>query len=161
MTKKDSSFRILFPGRNITIGEHAFVVYPLGMAQVKRFGPRFAPLIDLLKKTPIDSIKGDEQQAIAKNIVTLITPFILNNMLDVIFDCVTFDGEKLKEEDVEHIPHYYLPIIIEAWISESFIGEDKLRPWIEVIERLTKEIFKKDIPIWDTLSKSLLPPVTA
>lgn len=156
--EKDNSFSILWPGRPVVINDKEFLVYPLGVSQVKRFSSRFSPLISVIKQIPLDQLKGE---AALKTLSTTLAPFILDHMLDIVFDCITYKGEKLKDKEIEGIPHYILPLFLEAWISESFIGEEKVRPWIEVIERLVKEVTKKEISIWGTLSKSLSPPAIA
>ena len=168
MSDDSKDLRVLFPGTVVDLPEgFSVTVYPLAFKQIKEFADKVASGIAMLtatsvpkasagatpkQKTQVEKVQNDM-------LIQTLLPWVLSNAVDLVEKCVVFPKDiDIKLQD---LPHYRLPPIIEAWVEESFIGEDKLRPWMAVVEHLTEKVTGKKIVVSEILSKAVSSRATA
>lgn len=148
-----NDLKTLFPGRELEIEglSDPLTIYPLGISHISKFNaaiegllPRIASQVDL-------SSIGSAM----KDLLPMITPILLGEALDLVDECVV--GLELKDP---LIPHWILPQVVEAWIEESFIGEGKIEPWIQAIERTIEKMTGEKLEISEMFSNFSSPQDT-
>ena len=149
----------LFPGEAVAIGDTGMIatVHCVGIAHLKRFNAKLQRMILLALGVPRRAGQTDEQYGI--EIAKVVAPVAIAEFLELIQDCTTLPSGVA----FDRLPHWCLPPIADAWVRQSFVGEDKVRPWVEAVKS-TMDRFKgadaQSNSILATLSKRASPPVT-
>lgn len=123
----------LFPGTTVRLSLCEATVYPVSFKMMKRFGQGI-----MLALRSIGNMKlsqGASPAQIQDAISKFLGPVILEHLLDLVAACTTFQD---KEVVVDDLPHWDVAPLIEAFVNESFMGEHKIRPWIQAIKNLIK-----------------------
>lgn len=146
----DATLKVLFPGETVHVAEGVdAVVYPLSVRHLRKFNQAIEELIPkIASQVDLRAFSG-EKFDIGKAL-PMVVPILLSDALDLIADCV--EGVNILDE---HFPHWKLPDIVDAWIQTSFGSEERVRPWIEVVEKNIARLTGESPGIWDTLSQSL------
>lgn len=143
--------KVLNPGTQVLIGEggEAVVatVHPMGRAHMAQFAGNIAGVLRHVMSMKVDPNDKDMQAAV----VMQLLPIVLADLMDLVGACTTFDHEGLTIDD---LPHYMLPELAETWIVESFGEERKWRPWVTVVERLTKRFTGKELNLAGMMKKA-------
>jgi hypothetical protein len=163
MAKKEkvSAVDVLFPGREIVIieGKLSARVYPVGFKHVKALRGSVLRIIDSMMSMPSfreAAIKQDWAQA-GKIVTQVLLPVVMTDLLTVFAECVRFDNSEVTVED---LPHYCIPKLAVAWIEESFIGADKLSPWMEAAVEVGRRLGISDKETSTALSSFFSQPGT-
>jgi len=110
-------------------------VYPMGFRHIGDFMRDIEDALPKVSaKLDLKRLGGDDANDRAKAMVDLLTvaiPLCCTDLLHVVNECV--DGVDLNDD---RIPHWCMPKIIEAWIDESFGSPEKVRPWMEAVDRI-------------------------
>lgn len=180
MRKPDQSLRAVFPCRQIQVqvpgsGPIDVKVYPLGVVHIREFSDAVARVIARGSQDPelaavlskIMASRGEDEVVAplpdgsmppAKaeppandNVVLLrLAPIAIAELLPLINRCL--DGIDIEDEGC---PHWVVAPVIEAWISESFGDEKKVRPWADAVDAALEKMTGRRIQLWQTLSSSL------
>lgn len=152
----DKAAEIVFAGREITLKtddgkEIQVMVFPVGVGHIRRFNKAVEDVLPkILNQIDVSRFKKD---ASIGDFAPMIVPIVISDLLEIVAACI-------KGVDIlsDNFPHWHLPPLIEAWIDVSFGKEEKIRPWVEVVENVLAKLTGKKIGIWETLSKSLSAP---
>lgn len=149
----DTPEKVLYsPGRRVEVKSLglAATVYPIGIKHFQRYSDKLAGAIEHIVTMRIT--KGGPVDARLQYALKMI-PYVVMNLLDLVRECTVFaDGV-----DVERLPHWAWPPIVEAWIAENFDSEEKLRPWVAMAEAKLTALMERFVPISETVSKALSP----
>lgn len=167
-TKPKDALKPLFPGRTVpleveidgkAVTLHA-VVYPLGFKHLRRFSKDVTGAIMAMVGTRVpDNLKNDPVAAAAfsNRIMMQLIPYAIDNLLDLVKECVTFET---KGFEIDELPHWHVATLVEAWIIESFGEEKKWRPWIAAVENVYAQVTGTPKKISEIFSKGSSLPAT-
>lgn len=149
----------IIKGRDVKIAfgkdtEVPFTVYPIGAKHIRQYSRNVMGIIRILWE---QNQEDPQQFATAALMSSDLIPIVIEHALDIINDCVQFEGEGI---DLDSLPHWVVPQIVEIWIDESFGSETKLRPWVEAIEKALKKVMKREVSLSSLFSKLSSPPDT-
>ena len=135
----------LFPGKTIEIKGNGrtirVTVYPMAIKHFRTFKDSVTKAMDKIGKAPAG---GDWSSVIMPMIVQIAA----DDLLDIVNECV--DGIDLKHE---RCPNWVYPIVVKEWVIESFGSEDKIRPWVSLLEELAERVGGQKVNIWQTLTQ--------
>jgi len=164
-TKPKDSLKPLFPGRNVELdvnGTKVLVtVYPLGFRHLRRFSKDVTGAVMAIVGTKVpENLKSDPAAAAAfsQRVMMQLVPYAIDNLLDLVAECVTFETPDVVIDD---LPHYCVAPIIEAWLLESFGEEKKWRPWLATVENVYAQVTGKQKKITEIFSSASSSPATA
>lgn len=165
-TKKNIQ-HVLLPGTEVETSIGICVtVYPMGWKHMKKFSnmimTAFGQAATYVSFDP-DKLKNEAYMAeITQKLIGTIAPFAIMNMLDLVEACTKIPDEFAQEGfEVEDLPMEDVAKVVDAWVTETFDGEGKMKPWVQLIEKVARVVFKKEISISDMLSKLSLQQDTA
>lgn len=124
----------LFPGTKVRLSLCEATVYPISFPMMKRFGQGI-----LLALRSIGNMKlsqGAAPAQVQEAISKFLGPVILEHLLDLVAACTKFED---KEMSIDDLPHWDVAPLVEAFVNESFMGEEKIRPWIQAIKNIVKK----------------------
>ncbi len=158
-----TAMKALYPGTLVEIrlgaqGQRVVTatVYPVGFKHLQKFTVLMMRVGETLSKasaTVRKDVDEDElKKAMGNEVIKALVPIVMDEMMGLVAECVVFDDENVT---MDSLAHYHIAPIIEAWIAESFLPLEKLRPWIEAINRLLNQVTGKPMNLWGTLSQSL------
>ena len=151
--KKPDDMRVMFPGVEVSIelpdGPMMVTVFPVGIQQMKKFVTAIAGAVGIIRG--MDLKKDGSTQDHLKQMLPHLIPIVLNDLFGLVQECTV-------GVDLDTLPHWLVPPIVEAWIIESFGDEKKIRPWIQMFENLTEKMTGQKTEIWATLSNTLSQP---
>lgn len=164
--KEDRSLKVLMPGtklENLQCGVTA-TVYPMGFVHMREFASDLVAAFNAVARVaapdkPRNDTKEERQRVereFGERLIKSMAPMVTTQLLDVVARCVTFEAGVTMDQ----VPHYDVPVIVEAWIMESFGTEDKWRPWLATMERLLTHFSGKEVRILEMLSKPSSPQDT-
>lgn len=147
----------LFPGRKVTIPETGIVahVYPLGWRHMRDFASTIATATQIIM---LGVAPGEQDpNKVATAAISRAMPFILEKGLDLVAECIRLeapgvDAKQLGEITIDDLPHWAAPLIVEAWLEESFGDEMRRDPWIAATERAIEKVTGRKVSILGTLS---------
>jgi len=147
---------IIFPqGRVIELMDDVTVrVMPMGFIHIRRFSDDLARVAAaIMDAVEIDPTKSETE--IGAYIAAQAIPLLMGNCVEMISACLVFEkGGELAHADLNRLPHYYAPPIIEAWLDESFGSEEKRSPWVRAINQVIARVTGNEkFQISGTLSK--------
>lgn len=123
----------LYPGTRVRLSLCEATVYPVSFKMMKRFGQGI--MIAMRSIGNMKLSQGSTPAQIQEAISKYLGPVILEHLLDLVAACTTFDDKDIVVDD---LPHWDIAPLIEAFVNESFMGEQKIRPWIQAIKNLIK-----------------------
>lgn len=143
---KETKTNVHYPGREILLadGQIKVMVFPVGVRHIDAVMELTDEIASAVQTALASkSMKDTARAAVAKTrgvaVDTLpdsndwivqgiksVAPVLLRRGKSIIKDCVT-------GIDIDELPHWELPAIIDAWIEESFGDEKKTKPWIELV----------------------------
>ncbi len=144
------SEKVLHPGTEIELDNGGIAkVFPLGFRHLSKFTKEISKALAVIQNIPLKP--GSKEEDINRAVMTAMIPYILENLLGLVAECV-----KIEDSDValEDLPHWNVPPIIEAWLIESFGERKKWEPWIQALENLLERFTGKRPQILETLSNS-------
>jgi len=158
---------ILCPGKVVETSVGVAVrVHPMGLTQMKKF----SQAITLALAQASEMVKLDPEQlkdpqylgAATTKLMGSIAPFAIVNLLDLVADCCHIEDEELVAQGakIEMLPAHDVACIVDAWVEETFEGEGKMKPWVDLVNRVLRVIFKKEVSISDMLSNYSSPQAT-
>jgi hypothetical protein len=149
--------KILYPGRDILLEDLGLTVtvYPMGYKHMKKFTGKIADALSIIGRTSYP--KGADQAAVMKAVMSNITPFLMTNLLELVEECTVFNIQGVTMED---LPQWHLPVIIEAWLLESFGEEKKWKPWVTALENVLEKFTGSKTSLLATFSSSSSSPDT-
>jgi len=153
MAKKDDEARQILPGpKRIPVldGQVEALVYPLGFRHLKKFNEKITRVMVYLARNVKVPAGASEDEVFSRVLIDAV-PLVISDLLDLIEDCVTFNPQKIKMDD---LPHWDLPILIEEWLMESFGEVRKRDPWMRAIESTVVRFTGKEIKLSQILSKA-------
>lgn len=154
-TSEKSAFEILFPGTRVEIdtgaAKLAWTVFPVSVRKMQKFSRAVGRALAALGAVQVT--KGASQEERMKQILPAMIPVVLEDLLDLVSECCAPDTGNVVEIGVMELPHWHVVPVIEAWITESFVGEGKIRPLVNAVERGMKKLTGKRLDLWETLSK--------
>ena len=169
----------MFPGTEVTlptpdgVEDLIVTVYPMGIRHLKQFIhnieeviPRIASQVDMgqlfkaKKRKVLDMGEGnapviDEQPDIMTMLLPIAVPILCTDLLDLLNECTI--GLDLNEQ---YAPHWWMPMIAEVFVEESFGTEAKLRPWVEAVDNVIGRLLGESPGISEMLFKPASQPDT-
>jgi hypothetical protein len=161
MTKEKQTIdiRTLIPGEKLEFEQFDVMVYPLGFRQIRNFTETLIQALRIaLSQIKLDSFSEDNESAkkVGMELVSILTPIAARDLMGIIRDCLsvkTKNGEDVPEL-IDYLPHWCVAPVIGKWLEMSFIGEDKINPWIEAVKKISESIKKMDLSLLsEALSK--------
>lgn len=158
----------LFPGREVELevelptGRSIVVatVYPLGFRHLRRFSKDVTGAINAVVGMRVpENLRSDPAAAAAftNRVLMQLVPYAIDNLLDLVKECVVFkDGVA----EVDDLPHWHVATLVEAWIIESFGEEKKWRPWIAAVENVYAQVTGNRKKITEIFSRDSSSPAT-
>lgn len=157
--KQRKIFQAIFPGKVFEIkgqGDEVakISIFPIGAAHLRQFTEQIERIVPKIV-SQVDLTKLHDGKEAFKELLPMIAPIIVGDLLDLVSACVT--GIDLT---ADYLPHWFLPQIVEIWLLESFGDPEKIKPWITIIETIMEKTTGTRLQIWGELSKSLSRAVT-
>ena len=156
MDQKD--FDVLFPrGDEVDYDGGVAVVLPIGIRHTFPFKDALGKLVGVVARQFDGSPKSDAE--IAGAIAIQAMPVLTDDLFGLLESTVVIGhraGGKFVPEFDRKLgaePHWIVPDIVGAWMDLN-LSEDKVRPWIRVIEKAVTRITKKPFD----LLKFMRPP---
>lgn len=144
-------FKTIYAGKEVDVDGNTFTVYPISMNQFGRFSEKVVGMIQHLSS--VERPEGITEEQMTGLYIRTALPYVLANMMGVVFECITFDGVPLaKREDTDYIPHHVFPGLVTAWLDESFGDEGKVKAWTQALQNLVAYVGKEDSPLLRALS---------
>jgi hypothetical protein len=158
----DINLQDVLPGRVVWLGKgekrRRIMVYPIGLHQIKEFTAAINDLADTLTtaavmpKGALANLTTDEVfKVIAKAVLPLLIPKMGGKLADLVDSCCKPKMSEFKPT----FPHYFIAPVLEAWLEENFLGEDKLHPWVAAVETLAEKMTGRKVSIWPRMSPLL------
>jgi len=136
-----SNLKPLFPGKEIVLNDQVVaIVFPLGFKHIRKFSRDISgALLTLMNSQIPENIRDDSkaQKRLTDQMFQTLIPYAIDNLLDLISECIKFKPEEVKIDD---LPHWDVAKLIEAWIIESFGEEKKYLPWIAAVENIFAQV---------------------
>lgn len=146
---EDKTQAVLLPGRTIEIldGNSKVIVYPMGVVQIKKFSDSIKQFVDAAAEIKVQhALAGQINIAI----FAAVAPLVIEHLSDLVFDCCSFQ----VGAEIDKIPHWEIPCIVEAWIDENFDEPKKWMPWVKMIDKAVSKATKEEFSLLETLSAS-------
>jgi len=146
-----NELRVLFPGSKVEFKNYDAIVYPVAFGQIRKFSDAIALAIRTIGgKIKVDPTKIDDEEEMKKvglQVISAIAPMAMNELLDLFKDCIVIKNKQGGEieKGIEYIPHWEVAPIITKWIEESFVGQEKVRPWVEAMKSVISQIKTLDL----------------
>jgi len=154
--KKQREDRQILPGAKrvpVLEGQAEALVFPLGFRHLKQFNDKITRVLIYISNHVKIPDSASEEEAFNR-VLTEAVPILLTDMLDLLEECVRFNPNGIKFDD---LPHWDVPIIIEEWLTESF-GEPKKRdPWRRAIESTVARFTGQEMSLSQIFSKGSSP----
>lgn len=145
MGKERDELAELFPGKTIEIrGNNRTIrvtVYPMAVKHFRTFKDAVTKAMDKIGKAPASG--GWESV-----LLPMLVQIAAEDLLDIVNECV--DGIDLKHD---RCPNWVYPLVVKEWVIESFGSEDKIRPWVSLLEELAERVGGQKVEIWQTLTR--------
>ena len=145
MSEEKDELAEMFPGKTIEIkGNNRTVrvtIYPMAVMHFRRFKDSVTKAMEKLGKAPAD---GNWEAMI----LPLVVQIASEDLLDIVSECV--EGIDLKSP---RCPSWVYPTVVTEWILESFGSEDKIRPWVTLLEQLAQSVGGQKVNLWQTLTQ--------
>ncbi len=154
--------KVLYPGKALILesSEVEICVYPMSMRHMKRFSKSIVEALTALSSIVLPS----NTQGYGTQLMAAIAPTIMEHLFDLVVDCCKVtaapEGYKVEEIDLNDLPHYELPPIVDLWIEESFGEEKKYKAWITMVEKVLLKATGNKISISELLSQASSPQDT-
>jgi len=162
-----NELRVLFPGSKLEFEKYDALVYPVAFGQIRKFSEAISIAVRSIGgKVKIDPNKtGDDEEMkrVGLQVISILAPMAMNELLDLFKDCIVIKDKEdhVIEKGIEYIPHWEVAPIITKWIEESFVGQQKVRPWIEAMKSVMEQIKSLDLnSLSEVLSKDSSPQDT-
>tara|TARA_Y100000114_G_scaffold153211_1_gene172773 strand:- start:627 stop:1079 length:453 start_codon:yes stop_codon:yes gene_type:complete len=138
-----TDLKTLFPGRKVSIeagGQNiSFHVRPMAVSHFRRFKDAVSKALEKIGGTTLDS----------GSLMVTIIDLVADDLMDVINECV--DGIDLTDD---HCPVWLFPQLATEWFEESFGDEGKVKPWVELIEKVVERFSGTKVNLWESLTAS-------
>lgn len=146
----------MFPGTDVPIlnSQAIVTVCPLGLLHMKKFSGDLTKFLSVMMDVKI--VRGSSQAEIGKKLMAQLTPFIIENLFDLVLECCTFS----EGVTIENLPHWDTPAIVDAWIDESFGEPKKWKPWMTLIDSTVSRVTGETFSLLETLSQLSSEPDT-
>jgi len=145
MTETHDELADLFPGKTVEIKGNGrsirVTVYPMAVKHFRTFKDSVTRAMEKIGKAPA----GADWTSI---MMPMVVQIAAEDLLDIVNECVV--GIDLKHD---RCPNWVYPIIVKEWVIESFGAEDKIRPWISLLEELAERVGGQKVKIWQTLTQ--------
>lgn len=107
----------------------------------------------------LTGLRGKGQEQFRATILGTALPLLASEGIDLVASTVTFtEPEGMTMQDV---PHWELPLLLDAFIQHNFGEERKWRPWVAAVESWLSRITGEAVSILGTPSNSSAKPATA
>lgn len=150
-----SAFEILYPSEHVEIdtgtAKLGWKVFPVRVEDMKKFSNAIGRAMQALGAVQV--AHGATMEEHAKRMLPAMISIILTDLLDLVEVCCKPDADNIVEIKVMELPHWHVVPIVKAWIRESFIGEEKLRPLVEAAESMMEELTGERPDLWGMFSK--------
>lgn len=144
-------FEQLFPGEAVDLGKGVTaIVFPPGLVHIRRFSTEVVGIATAIA----------EAHSSGSSVAARLLPFLLSNAMGMLVECVRVEAPGGLKIRLDQLPHWLLPSVVQKWAEISFIGDDKIRPWVAAIESLILKATGKATPISEIFSKNVSPPGT-
>ena len=142
-----TDLKTLFPGRQVTIDaggqKITFSVRPMAVSHFRRFKDAVSKALEKIGGSTLDS----------GSLMVTIIDLVADDLMDVINECV--DGIDLTDD---HCPVWLFPQLATEWFEESFGDEGKVKPWVELIEKVVERFSGTKVNLWESLTASSPEP---
>lgn len=148
----------IFATREVPVldGRAAATVYPVGIKHLRKFSKTISTAMTVFMAVKRDMpVKDMSDQATGEYLIAEMGPYILENMFDLLEDCVTveFLEDPTRRIVLDDLPHEDGPALVTEWIQMSFGEEKKWRPWARALDTILKRFGGEQVSISKTLSK--------
>lgn len=161
--QKMDEMKILIPGVKKEFERFDAIIYPIAFNQIRNFTETLVTSLKIVfERLEIDQAKMDsddkvEKDAEAKRIgmelVSLLSPIAAKDLLGIFSECVVIKSKPNEECPdgvvipcgIQNLPHWNVAPLIVEWLKESFLGEEKIRPWIEAMKEVSSQVSKMDL----------------
>jgi len=149
--------KILFPGEKVEFEKFDAEVFPIGFNQIKNFSETLVnALRAVFSKIDLNESDLDDSEKMKQvgiRIISLLSPIATKDLLGIFKECIVIKTKPNKDEEegdiipngIEQIPHWNIPPLITAWLEVSFLGEEKIHPWIKAVREIGGKIGKLDL----------------
>jgi len=153
--KKQDLDGVLPAARRIPVldGKAEALVFPLGVIHLRKFNDKISKALLFIAQN-VRFKKDASVDEIGMQIMAEVAPLMLTDLLDLLCDCVRFNPNTVKIDD---LPHWDFPKIVEEWIDESFGTPEKRDPWMGAIERTVTRMTGSEFSISEMWSKDSSP----
>lgn len=86
-----------------------------------------------------------------RDLMAMLVPHLIDHAFKLIEETVEVGvldttGKQIERirEPLDELPHEFLPIIVQAWVEQSFGDLGKWKPWADAIESLVRRLTGKD-----------------
>lgn len=148
----EDELRILLPGEKREFEKFDVMVYPIGFNQIRNFTETLISSLRIVfNQIDLDESKLDnaeEMKKIGMKVITLLSPIASKDLLGIFKDCIVTktkpdkdhpDGEIIID-GINYIPHWNVAPLIVDWLKVSFMGAEKIRPWIEAMKDIKNQM---------------------
>ena len=122
---------VLYPAKRVKLTFVEVDVYPVRFKHIRKFSTQIVAALGAIGGTTAK--KGASAAEIAQIIKQTLSPLLLTSLMDLLEECCNFLDQQTKIDD---LAHWDIAPVVEAFIEQNFLGEDKIRPWIQAIQNL-------------------------
>jgi hypothetical protein len=92
-------------------------------------------------------VKNAESKRIGMEVVSLLSPIAARDLLGIFSECIVIQTKEgaIIENGIKYIPHWNVAPLIADWLKASFVGEEKIRPWIEAVKEISSQVTKMNL----------------
>lgn len=115
----------------------ALGLWPIGIKQIKKWTvllERISAVVGAVKL--VKDLKGMTHEEIAKHISSGgMIPMISDYAIELVEETTRGVGPT-PDLKLEHLPHWELPKVLQAWFELNFLQEHKYRPWLTMVTKV-------------------------
>lgn len=147
---------ILNPGTEVVLsdGTTKCHVYPISFKQIGKFATRIIGAISSIASALPSGKRMPTNDEVMAVLSSRAIPVVLSDLMDLVAECTRFDDKRT----IDDLPHWDVPLIIEAWIEENFSDPKKWTTWVTTIELLMEKVTKKPFSFKALMSETASKP---
>lgn len=140
----------LYAGRDVVIcsGKATARVFPVGVRHLEQYAVQIASLVVALEPY-LKNIELDDTGRIKIESLRGLVPTTINALVSTHVDLL----QATCDIDVRSLSHWDLAKVADAWTTENILEEDRLNPWMRVLEATWAKVSGSSLQISEILSK--------